>query len=190
MILAAAIVGAAVVVVVLRIAREAARVAALRAAAIDLLWKRYNLTGDLITWATHDGGPEAADRLSDIAAAREEIMKMRADENARLKAEDKLQTALNDFYRAAERDEDLITGHEIVMIIAHLALADAAIADKAAAYNDTLAAFARRRAGGVNALVARAMNVSAPAPITLTVTPEQCARTAQFLAAPGADSRT
>jgi hypothetical protein len=163
---------AAVGAAILRLRRAAAAVAAARAAALDLLWRRYNLTSDLIGWADNEGGPAADAAVRAMVAARAEIMKTRAEPAARLAAEDRLQAALNAFYRAADADEALMSIHEVVLITSHLMRADACAHAAVADYNRLAAAFAARVSSGLGRVLALAAGIGAHEPLRLAVAPD------------------
>lgn len=143
--------------------RSRAEVAKARAAAEELLWRRYNIVGDLIQWAAGQG-TEATEALFDaVMAARSAVMNVRADPPRRFAAEDALQRALNAYYAAGYADDWLMAEHEVVMILAHLTKADGRAFEAAAAHDRAAAAFQ-------GTLAARVLRM-APTAIGLTVAP-------------------
>ncbi|MDX2223988.1 MAG: LemA family protein [Rhodospirillaceae bacterium] len=167
-----AVLTAAIAIMIVRLRRAAQAVTAARAAAEELLWRRYNLTSDLISWADNEGGPAADSAVRAMVAARADIMKARGQPAERLAAEDKLQAALNAFYRAADADEALMSIHEVVLIVSHLMRADARAHAAVADYNRLAEAFNARIAAGPGRAVARLARVAAGAPMHLKVAPD------------------
>lgn len=112
----------------------------LRAAADEALWRRYNTVGDLIVWAANQGSDETQALFGAVTAARADVMLAKSEPSLRLTAEDRLQNALNAFYRAAYADDDLLSVHEFVVVCAHLLKADERAHAAVAAFNNALAA--------------------------------------------------
>jgi len=145
LVIAILIVGLALAVWVIARKKKVAALAAARNDAEQLLWRRYNIVGDLIGYAANQGAAETQALFDAVVAARDGVMKLRPDPTARIGAEDNLQRALNAYYAAAYADDELMAEHEVVMILAHLTRADEKAFAACAAYDEALAAGNVRR---------------------------------------------
>ncbi len=172
--LAIAVIAAAVGILFHRTAtaRTTTRLAGERLAADEALWRRYNIIGDMIPWAANDGAEATQALFQTVIAARAEVMKTRSDVEARLKAEDRMQAALNAFYRAAYADDDLLGVHEFVVIAAYALRADERAYGAVSAYAGARSAFAAQTSSALWRALLMLYGVSMPAPMVLAVAPD------------------